>query len=489
MYSWCINGIECHKITIEVDIAPGLPAFVIVGLPDTAVNEARDRVRSAIKASGFDFPKTRVTVNLAPAHIKKAGSGFDLAIALSILEAQGTFTRGEKYHGATAVGELALNGAVRPVLGIVPILSAAKKDGSILIVSQQHASIARECGISHASFASSLADIVQAIHSDSIPLVEIPDISVVAVAQHSVRFEDILGQTAAKRAMEIAAAGMHHSMLGGPPGVGKTLLARALPSILPPMTQAERMEATMIASLQNPNPQLIQTRPFRAPHHSSSPVALLGGGAQVAPGEITLAHRGVLFLDELPEFRRDVIEALREPLEHGEITVRRAQGAATYPAACMVVVAYNPCPCGYGNEKCQCSPAQVERYRKKLSGPFMDRMDIKCTVTIVPSELQLQQQVSESSEHIRARVMAASERQLLRQGVHNALLSHRTVRTMLDSLPIQEKGLLHGAVESGKLSLRGQSKALKVARTIADLAGEENISTAHILEALTYVIV
>lgn len=490
MKSWCVNGVSCEAIDIEVDISPGLPAFVIVGLPDAAVNEARDRVKSAIKRSGYDFPRTRVTVNLAPAHVKKAGSGFDLPIALSILEAQGTIKGGKSYVNASAVGELALDGSLRPVLGVVPIVVTASTQGALLILPRQHSAIAQACQAQHVVYTQSLREIVTAMQEDRLLDVSV-DMEVVNEPvkgeEYAVRFEDVIGQTAAKRALEIAAAGMHHSILGGPPGVGKTLLAKALPSILPPMSQSEQVAATMIRSVSDPNPQLVTTRPFRSPHHSSSPVALLGGGNQLLPGEITLAHCGVLFLDELPEFRRDVIEALREPLENAEITIRRAQGAVTYPAQCMLVAAYNPCPCGYGNERCQCSPTAIDRYRKKLSGPFMDRMDIKCMVSLMSASDTSSDVPQETSAQVRERVRAAVAISHARQGKQNVMLSHQEVRALYDSLSIEEKGLLHGAVEAQHISLRGQAKTLKVARTIADLAGAEQITLSHLLEALTYV--
>jgi magnesium chelatase family protein len=486
------EGLDCTPVDIEVDVSPGLPQFVIVGLPDTAVSEARDRVRAAITNSGLSFPRTRVTVNLAPAHIKKVGSHFDLPIAIGILLANGTISATPNMY---MIGELALDGGVRAVRSALPMVVEAviEREESIIVPKENEAEIAvmqKQRGV---HLAQSLVQIVTAF-SDGQPLnTFVPRKREETTPLYDVDMSDIVGQHVVKRALEIAASGAHNLVMVGPPGAGKSMLANALVSILPTMTQSERLEATMVHSVSgNVGESGVMQRPFRAPHHSATAAAILGGGRHVQPGEISLAHHGVLFFDELPEFKRSVLEALRQPLEEGTITINRAQGSVSYPAACQYVAALNPCPCGFfgdtsevEHKQCSCSAANIERYQKKLSGPLLDRIDLKLSVAAVDRQDMIDpKKETETSAVIRARVEKARLQQLHRQNKPNAQLSSKQTQAM----PIESTSqrLLEMSMEKTGLSMRGYIKTLKVARTIADLEDSAQIHTHHVAEALNY---
>lgn len=490
-----LHGLQCTPVEIEVDIANGLPAFIIVGLPDAAVFEARDRVRSAIKNSGYDFPRTRVTVNLAPAHSRKVGPLFDLPMALGILVASGTLPSIPK---ELCVGELALGGRLRAVRGALPIVHTAIDTlGLEIIIPADNAAEASLVESGNIYTAQSLRQVVNHILERKTLERVGPAATYINFTQHAsvVDMQDIVGQHMAKRAVEIAAAGMHNIFFTGPPGVGKSMLAKVIPSILPPMKKEEMIETTMIHSLIDPNTGIVHQRPFRAPHHTASPASLIGGGVQLRPGEISLAHRGVLFFDELPEFRRDVLEALRQPLEDGEITLHRVHGTVTYPARALMVTAQNPCPCGYrgqlnekGTERCHCSARALERYSKKISGPLMDRMDLKVHVPAVAIDEIVSSEgrnTRESSAAVQVRTTRAYTIQLDRQQKPNAELSQREIESLL-TIDSESQALLNNVIQNYTLSMRGYTKTLKVARTIADLAGQIEVQKEHIAESLSY---
>ncbi len=467
IHSLNLQGLHCTPIEIEVDIAAGLPQFIIVGLPDAAVSEARDRVRSAIKNSGFRFPGTRVTVNLAPAHLKKIGSLFDVAIALGILAASGVIDSVPEQY---VVGELALDGRLRPVRGALSLAVAAVTDfdRGIILPSDNAAEVSLVPD-DRLLLADSLSTIVTALNqNETLPRVQpsdrVTEADLPAVA--GIDVADIIGQPVAKRALEVAAAGNHNLLLIGPPGVGKSLLAQALSGLLPAMTDKEILEATMMHSLVSAKPtDIISQRPIRSPHHTATAAAIIGGGSALRPGELSLAHRGILFFDELPEFRREVLEALRQPLEMGEVTISRAVGSVTYPARCLYVAACNPCPCGYATatpasgKQCQCSPLLIERYMKKLSGPLLDRIDLKVQVAMVSVEdITAKQRPTpsgiETSAIIRQRVAAARDRQLARQDCPNAELSTKQVQDLI-TLNEASHAILQAAVKYRNISIRG----------------------------------
>ncbi|WP_299597769.1 YifB family Mg chelatase-like AAA ATPase [uncultured Microbulbifer sp.] len=473
-------GIQAPLVTVETHLANGLPAFNIVGLPEAAVRESRDRVRSAIVNSHFEFPQRRITVNLAPADLPKAGGRYDLAIALGILAASGQVP-GETLEQFEFIGELALSGSLRTIPGALPAAMACRDSGRILVTDTESA---REAALiaTPIKSASTLLQVCAQLHGRE-PL---PD-AVQDTEQKAAicaDLADVRGQLKARRALEVAAAGSHNLLFYGPPGTGKTMLASRLPGILPPLAEDELIEVAALYS--SAGLDRVRQRPFRAPHHSASPTALVGGGSNPRPGEISLAHRGVLFLDEMPEFPRAALEILREPLENGEVRISRARAQVTFPADFQLVAAMNPCPCGYlGEPRCRCTPDQIDRYRSKLSGPLLDRIDMQVEVASMSASQLQDAPHGESSETVRERVRRARDIQLNRQGKINGELQGGELDEHC-RLGKAESALLRTSVEKLGLSARSYHRVLKVARTLADLSGQENIGTGQIAEALAY---
>ena len=486
LYSRALAGMEAPLVTVEVHLSNGLPSFNLVGLPETEVKESKDRVRSALLNAQFEFPSRRITVNLAPADLPKESGRFDLPIALGILAASGQIpSKGlEQYEFA---GELALTGALRPIRGALAMTFKASGDGRAFILPAENAAEAALVEAATVYPAVSLLEVCAHLTGRQ-PLAAWRE-GTAASLQGYPDFSDVKGQAHAKRALEVAAAGAHSILMAGPPGTGKSMLAARLSGILPAMTEAQALESAAIQSLNGGfRLEHWKQRPFRAPHHSASGPALVGGGGNPRPGEISLAHHGVLFLDELPEFDRKVLEALREPLESGRITISRAARQADFPASFQLVAAMNPCPCGYlghASGKCRCTPDQVARYRGKISGPLLDRIDLQIEVPALPEAELTRQAAGEASAEIYVRVEAAYTRQMARQGKPNAELSTREIE--LFCLPdAAGEGLLKQAIGRLNLSARAYHRILKVARTIADLAGSEGIGSAHIAEAIQY---
>ncbi|WP_237060254.1 YifB family Mg chelatase-like AAA ATPase [Microbulbifer sediminum] len=473
-------GVSAPPVTVETHLANGLPAFNIVGLPEAAVRESRDRVRSALVNSHFDFPQRRITVNLAPADLPKEGGRYDLAIALGILAASGQVPA-EALTGMEFIGELALTGDLREVPGALPAAIACADAGRSLVLplpSGAEAALAD----GRVLVARNLLQVCAHLHNrEQLPAAESPPH---AAPPPGADLAEVRGQLRARRALEIAAAGGHNLLFYGPPGTGKTMLASRLPGILPPLLRREQLEVSAVYS--SAGLALPAQRPFRAPHHSASPTALVGGGSNPRPGEISLAHRGILFLDELPEFPRHALEILREPLESGEVRIARARASVSFPAAFQLVAAMNPCPCGYlGETRCRCTPDQVQRYRNKLSGPLLDRIDMHVEVTTMSAGQLQDAPAGEPSTAVRQRVVAARAQQRERQATINAALAGRALEQHC-SLGASGQQLLRESVDRLGLSARSYHRVLRVARTIADLAGTPAIGDGHIAEALAY---
>jgi magnesium chelatase family protein len=488
-----LRGVEAVPIDVEVNLGGGLPSFTMVGLAEAAVRESRVRVEAAIVNSGFIFPVARITMNLAPAHLKKDGSGFDLPMALAILAAHGTVPL-QTLASCLVLGELSLNGQVRPVRGALAAAEAARTAGkrTVLVSTENGPEAALVHGVD-VRVVRTLGDAVAFLRGDPSAAPVVGEAPPRAPMSTTPDLRDVKGQHAARRALEVAAAGAHNILFVGGPGAGKTMLARRLPGILPPLSRDEALEVTRVHSGAGLNigGGLVATRPFRAPHHSTTPPGLVGGGSAIPrPGEVTLAHNGVLFLDELPEFARPTLEALREPLESGEVVLSRASGTVRYPARALLVVSMNPCPCGrYGDPRvlCRCSPADVARYQGRVSGPLLDRIDMHVHVPPVDLVALDDTAEGEASAPVAARVMQARAVQAARLGAGRTNATATAAEMAMSARPDPEgRRLLARAVEKLALSARGYDRVLRVARTIADLDGQTAVASRHVAEALQY---
>lgn len=492
-----INGIDGYVITVETDLSNGLPAFDIVGLPDASVKESKERVKAAIKNSNYTVPVKRITVNLAPADRKKEGAAYDLPITIAILQASEQIAE-DSANNCAFLGELSLDGELRGINGILPMVIAARDNGiETVFVPNENANEAAVVNDIKIIGANNISEIVNHLNGESVLTPTEIDIEEIFMhnAEYPVDFADVKGQQSVKRAIEVAVAGGHNILMIGSPGSGKSMLAQRIPTILPPLTFEEALETTKvhsIAGVLEPGTSLVTTRPFRSPHHTVSPIGLIGGGANPKPGEISIAHNGVLFLDELPEFQRLAIEVLRQPLEDGVVSITRANSSCTYPSNILLAASMNPCKCGYYGDpvhECTCTPPQIQKYMSKISGPMLDRIDIHVEVPSVSYADLASDTKEEPSENIKKRVEKARKIQLDRykdDGIYtNSQLSSSLIRKYCPISP-EIKEVLRSAFDNLGLSARAHDRILKVARTIADLEGEDEITVNHIAEAIQY---